>query len=110
MTCKTKNLITKKELSLMKNNVCLINTSRHGILNEKDVLNFLKKNSLVHLASDVFQSEPNYGKLAMHSRCISTPHLGSMSFRSRVKMEEESVKNLINFFKNKKIKNKVNYE
>ena len=40
---KTKNLVNKKLLNLMKKDALLVNTSRGEIINEVDLYNFLKK-------------------------------------------------------------------
>ena len=41
----TKNLISKKELSLMKKNTIIVNTARGGIVNQDDLFNpWLKEN------------------------------------------------------------------
>jgi D-3-phosphoglycerate dehydrogenase / 2-oxoglutarate reductase len=104
---KTKNLIDKKYLSLMKKDSSLINTSRGGIVNEEDLYNFLKLNKIKSAALDVFSNEPYKGKISKLINCICSPHIGSLSFDCREKMELDAVKNIINFIK-KKPTNKVN--
>lgn len=103
----TINMIDKKELKIMKKDVCIINTSRGGIVNEVALLKFLKKGLIKGVALDVFTKEPYYGELINHKNCILTPHIGSMSLESRKKMEIQSVENIVNFFMKKKIKNRV---
>ena len=39
----TKNMISAKELKLMKKEAIIINTSRGGIINENDLIKTLKK-------------------------------------------------------------------
>jgi phosphoglycerate dehydrogenase-like enzyme len=55
---KYKNLITKKEFSIMKNSAFLINTSRGGIINEKDLLDALDKETIAGVGLDVYDKEP----------------------------------------------------
>ena len=94
---KNKNYITKKELDLMKKDVILLNFSRGGIINEKDLYNWLKKNPEAGVALDTFENEPYKGKLIKLSNCYLTPHMGSYSGKSRLDMEIKAVNNLIKF-------------
>ena len=48
---KYKNLITKKELGMMKKTAFLINTSRGPIINEKDLVEFLKDEKIAGVGS-----------------------------------------------------------
>ena len=107
LTHKTKNMIAKKEINVMKDEAILINTSRGGIVNEKDLYNSLNKKKFFSVALDVFDKEPYNGPLKKFDNCLLTSHLGSMTFESRTKMEEEATEDVINFFKNKKLKNPV---
>ena len=55
---KTENYINRKNLSLMKKNAILINTSRGKIIiNEKDLEQFLKKNKYFQAGLDVIDGE-----------------------------------------------------
>ena len=103
----SKNLINKKYFSLMSKNSSLINTSRGGIVNEEHLYNFLKSNKIKSAALDVFSKEPYKDKILKLKNCITTPHIGSLSFDCREKMELDAVMNIINFIK-KKFSNKVN--
>jgi D-3-phosphoglycerate dehydrogenase len=105
LTNKTKNLITVKEISKMKKNCILINTSRGGIINENDLLKSLSLGRFFSVALDVFNNEPYYGALRKFDRCILTPHVGSMSFDCRNRMELEATEAVVNYFNNKKINN-----
>ena len=85
----TNNMITIKEIKLMKKDVFLINTARGGIINEKDLYTALEKKLIAGAAIDVFEDEPYSGKLAKHDNCILTGHMGSMSVDCRTRMEIE---------------------
>ncbi len=54
----TKNLITKKELESMKPTAVLINCSRGGIVNEKDLIDALNNGVIAAAGTDVFEQEP----------------------------------------------------
>ncbi len=54
---KTKYLINKETISLMKNNVMLINTSRGALIHTSDVIHALKKGKIGYLGIDVYEQE-----------------------------------------------------
>ena len=53
-----KNLITKNELSIMKKSSFLINTSRGPIINEEDLIDALKNETIAGVGLDVYNKEP----------------------------------------------------
>ena len=79
----------------MKKNVILINTARGDLINENDLLSFLQKNKEALAALDVFAEEPYYGPLANLPNTLLTPHIASFAKETRLKMEQETIKNLI---------------
>ena len=97
LTGLTKNLIKKEHLMLMKKDAIIINTSRGGIINEKDLYNVMKSGHLSGAAIDVFEQEPYNGPLREIERCLLTSHIGSMSIDCRVKMEIEATEEAIRF-------------
>ena len=103
----TKNMITIKEMRLMKKNACLINTSRGGIINERDLSIVLKERLIAGAAIDVFEDEPYDGELAKHDNCILTSHMGSMTADCRARMEIEATEEVIRFLKGIALKRKV---
>lgn len=54
---KTKYIIDKKSLALMKNNVMLINTSRGALVQTSDVIHALKKGKIGYFGIDVYEQE-----------------------------------------------------
>ena len=94
------NLIGENELSLMKQTALLINCARGGIVHEGALYSALKKNRLAGAALDVFELEPYMGPLKELDNIILTPHVGSFAKETRINMERQAVKNLINGFKN----------
>lgn len=76
LTKETKNLITKKELTQMKKSSYIINTSRGGIINEKDLIWALKNKMIKGAAIDVFENEPKINKDFLKlENIIITPHI-----------------------------------
>lgn len=73
----TRNLLDAENLSFMKANAILINTSRGGIIDEDAVKKMLKENLLAGAAFDVFTTEPPQDQeLLSLPNFFATPHLG----------------------------------
>ena len=102
-----KNYITTNELELMKPNACLLNMSRGGIINEKDIYQWLVSHPLFSVAIDTFEKEPYNGDLIKCKNAYLTPHLGSCTEMSRKRMEEEAVEDVLNFMNSSSFKNRV---
>jgi D-3-phosphoglycerate dehydrogenase len=107
LTASTKDLITEKELLMMKKDAIIINTSRGGIINESDLFKVLYNGHLAGAAIDVFEKEPYNGELAKIDRCILTSHMGSMSIDCRVKMEIEATEEAVRFILKKPLQGLV---
>jgi D-3-phosphoglycerate dehydrogenase len=58
LTNENQDLIGKNQLSLMKPTSYLINTAREGLIDEKTLINALKKRQIAGAALDVFSKEP----------------------------------------------------
>lgn len=101
------NFITLKDLYSMKQNACLLNFSRGGIINEKHLVKFLRKNENFSVAIDTFNEEPYFGELIELKNCYLTPHLGSCSEKSRIGMELGAVKEIIRFYEGKSLVNRI---
>lgn len=93
-------LLTKKDFLKMKKDSFLINISRGGVVNEKDLLDALKNNLISGAALDVYSEEPYNGDLIKLDNVILTPHIGSYAKEGKLKMEIEAVKNLIDNLEN----------
>lgn len=107
LTPQTKNMIRTDQLLSMKSDAFIINTSRGGIINEKDLAYVLSSGHLSGAAIDVFEQEPYSGELIEIENCFLTSHMGSMSLDCRSQMEIEATENIIRFFQNIPIKNIV---
>ena len=75
---KYRNLITKKELEIMKKSSFLINTSRGPIINENDLVQALKDEKILGAGLDVFEKEPlpQDHKLRFLPNALLLPHIG----------------------------------
>ena len=72
------NLITKKDLQMMKKSAFLINTSRGPIVNENDLIEALKSDQIAGAGIDVYNIEPlpSNHKLRFLPNALLLPHLG----------------------------------
>ena len=110
LTATTKNMITEKELSMMRDDAILINTCRGGVINEVDLYNVMNSGHLSGAAIDVFEEEPYSGRLNEIERCILTAHMGSMSVDCRTRMEIEATEEAVRFLKGQPLLSKVPQE
>ncbi|MED1603311.1 D-glycerate dehydrogenase [Alkalihalophilus marmarensis] len=93
----THNLISGPELEMMKKSAILINTSRGGIVNEKALYKALKENEIYAAGLDVFEEEPislNHPLLTLPN-LVATPHIGSASRKTRLKMADMAADHLL---------------
>jgi len=107
LTALTKNMIRREHLLMMKKDAMIINTSRGGIINEKDLADVLNSGHLAGAAIDVFEQEPYKGELAGIERCILTSHMGSMSIDCRTRMEIEATEEAVRFLTGKPLQSIV---
>tara|TARA_B100000686_G_C16790294_1_gene978233 strand:- start:2138 stop:3115 length:978 start_codon:yes stop_codon:yes gene_type:complete len=112
---KTKNLINKKKLSIMKKNCILVNTSRGGIVDEKALYWALTNNRISSAGLDVFEKEPpdNNNPLLKLDNIVLTPHNAALTLECRKRMAIETCNNIIDYLENKsslKLENIVNRE
>ncbi|MCV3346076.1 D-2-hydroxyacid dehydrogenase [Campylobacter lari] len=88
---KTKNLLSKKELMLLKDEAILINVGRGGIINEAELAQVMNEKN-IKVGLDVLEIEPmvkNHPLLSIKNKenLIITPHVAWAS--------EESIQNLV---------------
>ena len=101
---KTKNLLCKNKLKLLKRSAILVNTSRGEVLDEKYLLYMLKNKLIGGAGLDVLVSEPKIENdpLIQYARkndnLIITPHIGGFSPESLDIVFDFSAKRIINFF------------
>ena len=107
-TPQTYNMIDKKFLKMMKKNSCLINIGRGNTIEEKDLLNHLKKNKNFFAYLDVFKNEP----LKSSSQFWKLPNVTITPHVAGVTAIDPSVRYMYSIYKklkiNKKLKSDVN--
>ena len=98
-----KNLITKKELEMMKKTSFLINTSRGPIINENDLIEALKDEKIAGAGLDVFDKEPlpQDHKLRFLPNALLLPHIGYVTAENYSKFYLQMVENLLSILEEK---------
>lgn len=111
LTDETKYLINGDKLRLMKKTAFLINTSRGGVVKEKDLAEALENNLIAGAALDVFEDEPlENSPLFECENVILTPHIGAHTFEAIYNMNMMAARSIVDFFNGKIPGNIVNLE
>lgn len=105
----TQGMINKNTLCNMKKSAFLINTSRGGLIVDKDLAEALENKNIAGAALDVLSVEPPVkdNPLYKQNNCIITPHIAWATLEARSRLMDIAVNNLKEFL-NGKIINKVN--
>jgi glyoxylate reductase len=112
LNSETYHLIGTKELSRMKKNAVLVNTSRGPLVDNMALFEVLKDGKIAFAALDVTEPEPipaGHPLLSLDNILI-TPHLGSASNATRTKMSQMAADNLIAVLKGETPASVVNPE
>ena len=106
-TKKNLNFFNKKIFKLLNKNVILINTSRGEIVNEVDLINFLKKNKKAKYYADVVSNEQSGIKdniiinefKKKSNQILITPHIGGMTSDGQNLAYNHALNMLVGFHK-----------
>ena len=103
---KYKNLITSKEFKMMKKSSFIINTSRGQIINEDDLVDALKNDTIAGAGLDVFSTEPlpQDHKLRFLQNALLLPHIGYVTAENYTKFYNQMMENLDSCLANKPIR------
>ena len=103
---KYKNLFTSKEFNMMKKSSFLINTSRGPIINEKDLIEALDKETIAGAGLDVYDIEPlpQDHKLRFFPNAMLLPHLGYVTAENYSKFYLQMMENLLSILEDKPIR------
>tara|TARA_B100001063_G_scaffold9805_1_gene7692 strand:- start:591 stop:1544 length:954 start_codon:yes stop_codon:yes gene_type:complete len=101
-----KNLITKKEINMMKKTAFLINTSRGKIINEEDLIQSLKDEKIAGAGLDVYDREPlpQDHKLRFLPNALLLPHIGYVTAENYSKFYTQMIENLESCLKDSPIR------
>ena len=108
LTEETRGLINKETLGKMKRGSYLVNTARGPIVCEQDLAEALRTGVLAGAALDVFENEPNINpELLAMENVILTPHIASSTWEARLKMTDQAVSAILDFFSGRTPENVV---
>ncbi|MCK8077899.1 D-2-hydroxyacid dehydrogenase [Vibrio sp. 1CM2L] len=102
LTEATRNLISERELAMMKPSAVLINAGRGGLVDEQALVEALKSNEIAGAGMDVFTQEPadNSNPLLANSHLpnlLLTPHVAWGSDSSIQKLSDILIDNIDGF-------------
>lgn len=100
----TKGMINKDAISLMKENVVVLNFARDVLVNEEDMVDALISGKVKRYVTDF----PN-DTIAGVKGAIVIPHLGASTEESEDNCAKMAVREVMDFLENGNIKNSVNY-
>ena len=97
LTDQTRGSIGMRELSLMKPDATLINIARGAVVDTEALMEAMTRNRIAAAALDVTEPEPlpRDHPLLTLPNVIITPHLGSVTVETRLRMAKISVDNLL---------------
>lgn len=93
------SVIGRNEFELMKDGVRIINTSRGGVVNELELIEYLNNGKVSAAALDVFENEPTpMRELLSHSNILCTPHIGAATNEAQDRIGQEIVDIIVEKF------------
>lgn len=105
----TKYIISAEALNKCKDGVKIINCARGGLVNEKEIIEYLNKGKVSGAAFDVFEEEPtNNYELINHPKVVATPHLGASTSEAQEKIANQLVDQIKNWIEDGAINFAVN--
>eukprot|EP00483_Globobulimina_turgida_P011980 UN12002 len=112
----TRHIINRNILSLLNDNAYVINTSRGGIVNEKDILAMTKEKNLRY-ACDVYENEPKSSDktfkdddIRKNENIYGTHHIGASTSQSADAVGNETLRVIQTFLAGGNVVNCVNLE
>lgn len=92
----TENIVNKNLLSKMKKTAFLINTSRGGVIVEKDLADALNNGIIAGAGLDVLSKEPPTADnpLLTAKNCYITPHFAGNTFEARTRLMHKVYENI----------------
>jgi|TARA_B110000914_G_C15495982_1_gene463270 D-3-phosphoglycerate dehydrogenase len=109
-TEKTKNIINKQSLSLMKKGVSIINLGRGDLIDMDSLINYLNNKTINYVALDVFDIEPlvETHPIRYFDNVLLSSHVASASIKAVQKLRQSAAELIIKCHNNEKLKNIVN--
>jgi erythronate-4-phosphate dehydrogenase len=105
---KSHNLINKNNLHYFHKNKLLINAARGGVVCEKDLLKFQKKQDFSYIF-DVWENEPAINKNVVHQALLATAHIAGYSIDGKIRGTKMIYNSCCDFFNIKRQQQKVTF-
>ncbi|NMB81043.1 MAG: D-glycerate dehydrogenase [Ignavibacteria bacterium] len=97
------HILNRENMKLLKLTSILVNTSRGEVIEEKYLIEMLKKKKIFAAGLDVYEGEPKINpELFKLDNAFLLPHIGSATIETRSKMAKLAAKNVIAVLSNKK--------
>lgn len=99
----TRNMISERELALMRKGSCLVNASRGSVVNVEALVNALKSGHILGAALDVFPDEtasnndPFISELQQFDNVILSPHVGGSTVEAQENIGTEVAEKLVKY-------------
>lgn len=99
----TFHILNRENMKLLKPTSILVNTSRGEVIEEKYLIEILKKKKIFAAGLDVYEGEPKINpELFKLDNAFLLPHIGSATTETRSKMAQLAAKNVVAVLSNKK--------
>ncbi|WP_421077414.1 phosphoglycerate dehydrogenase [Methanothermococcus sp. Ax23] len=109
LTPKTKHIISKEQISLMKKNAIIVNCARGGLIDEEALYEALKDKKIRSAALDVFEQEPpKDNPLLELDNVIGTPHQGASTVEAQKSAGTIVAEQVVKILKGEPAENVVN--
>jgi D-3-phosphoglycerate dehydrogenase len=99
----TMNMISEKELAIMRKGTCLVNASRGSVVNIQALTEALKAGHILGAALDVFpdepvsNSDPFISELQQFDNVILSPHVGGSTMEAQENIGTEVAEKLVKY-------------
>jgi glycerate dehydrogenase len=100
LTEKTRHLINRERIALMKPSACIINTARGAIIDETALIEALQQHRLAGAGLDVQEVEPPVADSPLYTmeHVILTPHMGWKGLETRQRLVQIIAEDVRHFF------------
>ena len=100
LTEKTRHLIDRDAIALMKPSACIINTARGAIIDETALIEALQQHRLAGAGLDVQEVEPPVADSPLYTmeHVILTPHMGWKGLETRQRLVQIIAEDVRHFF------------
>jgi phosphoglycerate dehydrogenase-like enzyme len=103
LTDATRDLISRKELEMMKSTAIILNTARGGIINEDDLVSALEDGLILGAGVDCHVEEPptlaRYARFWKHPRAVATPHIAAATEETQIATTNAAIDGVYEYLK-----------